>query len=502
MTIFKSIVFVLMMSSFFLKAQNNFNKIDSLSILIKNQNGIEKAESQRILSVLYFRKNIFEQALKHAIESLNYFTENNLDSTAMYVHNTIGFIYERTEQFERAEEHYLIALSRFKKFKVSEGIIMVNINLAILFLNNKDYLKSEKYNLHAIEIAKEIQDTFRLIKTYSNLSYTYFLSNQFDKSIESIDSGLYYVYLCPKNEKYLNRENGLKINLAENYVKLKQYNKTIIILEEILLHKNKLNLNEIRDVYRMYSIVSEKLGFFQRAHSYLKKEMYYSDSLNRAINNESLMELTITNELKYKEQESELELKKNELKLADQKYLSSLLKLGFVALIIIFFVFLVFYLKTIAKNKQLVETNLKMLKNQENILPQIKIKSQKKSFDISEDKKLTLINELNKFFKEDEIFKDDTLTVNSLAKQLNTNRNYLSIVIKEINPDGFLDFVNEYRIRKSWTLLSNPDYFHLTIEHISKQVGFKSQPTFNKAFKKFTGVTPSFYLKEAKNNLK
>lgn len=85
-----------------------------------------------------------------------------------------------------------------------------------------------------------------------------------------------------------------------------------------------------------------------------------------------------------------------------------------------------------------------------------------------------------------------------LAKKLGTNRTYMSMAVNQLNSNGFIDLINELRIMKTCELLADPEYKSYTIQYIANEVGFHSQPTFNKAFKKFTGVTPSFYLKELK----
>jgi AraC-like DNA-binding protein len=482
------------------EAQVDFSEIDSLATVIENQSGIEKAQSQRRLSHAYYTKSIYQQALEHALYALDYYEEHELDSQAISVHTIIGAIYERTKKFERAEEHYVIALKGAKKYNDDVSVLAIYLNLGVLFSNSDQYEKSVQYSYLAIDKSKEIGDTLSLVRIYSNLSWSHFLNDEYAKSITAIDTGLYIVDFCPQTDGYRYREYSLKLNLSENYVKLGRNTEALGLLRELLDNIEIMSLTSAVDIYRLLATVHESNEDYDLALKFYKMEKLFLDSLTKAINNQQLMELTVQNELKYKQQESELLLKKKELKISAQRNKNNILTLGLLSLGIMLFIFINFYFRTRRKNKQLVEANLQMLANQAKKPHQRELKREfKKSTELSEEQKQLILTALNQAFNEEEVFKDENLTVNSLAKSLNTNRNYLTIVVKELEPSGFLDFVNEYRIRKSWTLLSNPEYFSLTIEHISKEVGFKSQPTFNKAFKKFTGVTPSFYLKEVKN---
>ncbi|MGY8932572.1 MAG: helix-turn-helix domain-containing protein [Flavobacteriales bacterium] len=56
-------------------------------------------------------------------------------------------------------------------------------------------------------------------------------------------------------------------------------------------------------------------------------------------------------------------------------------------------------------------------------------------------------------------------------------------------------FINKYRIKDARQMLSNPGNNNLTIEFIAFSVGFESKSSFNNAFKNYTGITPSFYIK-------
>lgn len=58
----------------------------------------------------------------------------------------------------------------------------------------------------------------------------------------------------------------------------------------------------------------------------------------------------------------------------------------------------------------------------------------------------------------------------------------------------FFDFVNSYRIDYAKELLRNSDQMKTyTIEAIAEQCDFNNKVSFNKAFKKITGHTPSHF---------
>jgi AraC-like DNA-binding protein len=82
-----------------------------------------------------------------------------------------------------------------------------------------------------------------------------------------------------------------------------------------------------------------------------------------------------------------------------------------------------------------------------------------------------------------------------LADQLKVSMHHLSQVINEQYGLNFSDFINQYRIEEMKTKLTNTRYHHFKIEQIAFDTGFNSKSTFQAAFKKFTGRTPSEYRK-------
>jgi len=90
-------------------------------------------------------------------------------------------------------------------------------------------------------------------------------------------------------------------------------------------------------------------------------------------------------------------------------------------------------------------------------------------------------------------FRDHDLTLEKLAKKLKTNRSYLSESINGHFGVNFNQWLNQVRIHEAKKMLVDEKYTHYSIEGISQEVGFSSISSFNSAFKKETGLTPSVF---------
>jgi len=62
---------------------------------------------------------------------------------------------------------------------------------------------------------------------------------------------------------------------------------------------------------------------------------------------------------------------------------------------------------------------------------------------------------------------------------------------------NFPDYINKYRVKEAKKLLGDNNFSAYTIVAIGLECGFNSKSTFYYAFKKFTGLTPTAYRKEA-----
>ncbi|MFC2137648.1 helix-turn-helix domain-containing protein [Bacteroidota bacterium] len=95
------------------------------------------------------------------------------------------------------------------------------------------------------------------------------------------------------------------------------------------------------------------------------------------------------------------------------------------------------------------------------------------------------------------LYRNPSLSINDLAEELSVLPKHLSQVINEYFNKNFFDLINDYRIRDAKVQLVNSMVTKKTVLEILYDIGFNSKSSFNKAFRKNTGITPTEYRKNA-----
>lgn len=90
-------------------------------------------------------------------------------------------------------------------------------------------------------------------------------------------------------------------------------------------------------------------------------------------------------------------------------------------------------------------------------------------------------------------FRDNELSLGKLASQCGLTTHQASAAINQCSGRNFYDWVNDYRIRAAQDALRSSD---TSVAQICYDVGFNSKSTFNTAFRRLSGVTPSEYRRQ------
>ena len=99
----------------------------------------------------------------------------------------------------------------------------------------------------------------------------------------------------------------------------------------------------------------------------------------------------------------------------------------------------------------------------------------------------------------EKLYQNPELTLKELAEKLFSNTAVISKAVNQGFKMNFNDFVNQYRIEAVKILFEKGEHKKQTLLAIAFESGFNSKTTFNRAFKKHTGLSPKEYLLK-KNN--
>ncbi|MNI68984.1 HTH-type transcriptional regulator YesS [compost metagenome] len=86
----------------------------------------------------------------------------------------------------------------------------------------------------------------------------------------------------------------------------------------------------------------------------------------------------------------------------------------------------------------------------------------------------------------------DEIYLDTLADKLKISSGYLSTYFKEKTGINVVEYINETRVRKATDLLVESQ---LKIQDVAEAVGYRNITSFNRMFKKYTGLNPSDYRK-------
>ena len=102
---------------------------------------------------------------------------------------------------------------------------------------------------------------------------------------------------------------------------------------------------------------------------------------------------------------------------------------------------------------------------------------------------------LLQYMVSDRPYTDSNLTLVKLAGQLDISENKLSQVINTRSQNNFFEFVNRYRVELLIEKMKSGEHKSRTLLGLAFDSGFNSKASFNRSFKRITGLTPSDYLK-------
>lgn len=182
-------------------------------------------------------------------------------------------------------------------------------------------------------------------------------------------------------------------------------------------------------------------------------------------------------------------LLKNVFRFSDYPNISNGLKMG---LLVFGLVIIFWYLYKALNNPGLFRTIDSKLKLVKDI-----ISEEKNSEQLAIDEKgyNGVLLKLKDYMREEKPFLNPSLTIQDISHAIDIPVRDLSLLINHKLEQHFYDFVNTYRVEEAMNILKDTTKSKVTISEILYEVGFNSKSSFNTAFKKHSGNTPTTYRK-------
>lgn len=188
-------------------------------------------------------------------------------------------------------------------------------------------------------------------------------------------------------------------------------------------------------------------------------------------------------------------LVKNIFKFTQYRAVSEELKAG---LLVFELVIIFWYLYKALNNPSLFRNIDSKLKLVEDIISEEKNSEQSA---VNEKEYNEDLLKLKHYMAEEKPFLNPSLTIQDVAAAIEIPVRELSVLINHKLDQHFYDFVNTYRIENAMGILKDTTKNKVTILEILYDVGFNSKSSFNTAFKKHSGNTPTSYRKNLQNSI-
>ncbi len=466
------------------------DSIVTLTKSLKNEKYPAQGYLQKGIQLYYLAR--YSEALENYVLANTYFTKNNDVYHNVKVKHYIGLLKNAAHNDQEALKIFQKNLLFFEK--EDNKIKFNNQYLKSLFALADSYNGNDKLDSSLVISSIGIKESFKSkddLYPYFLISFgaTKTLKEEYLIAIDSLIKGVKFI----KNKKKSLCDSYLIISLA--YEKTDNIDLAIKYLEKV----DSIYEKEPQVIFQAKEANETKFRLYKTTNDYKEKirivdRLLHIDSILK-LNYEDLGKQIVEQyEIPNLLSEKQRQILKLEQKSKTRKTIFSVLIFLFIVIAILsFFIFR----KNVVYKKRfeylLKEPNSK----QEDASKEDLIDTKNvNSFDLSEDLVKTILNKLDNYEKNNK-FLSKKITLNSLAKEFDTNSSYLSKVINYTKGVNFANYLNNLKIDYAINKLKVDKQFRsYTIKAIAEDVGFSNAQSFTNAFYRRTNLYPSYFIKK------
>nr|WP_321453252.1 AraC family transcriptional regulator [uncultured Carboxylicivirga sp.] len=455
------------------------------SILATYQITEERDSYQYLLGVGYRRRSYFPEAYEHLTQSMILCKKNGNMHCLLNVYINICRIYRKEKRFEEAlkwQQKYMELCqqvhSPIQQRKSYEG-------MGIIYAEMKKWDKAKTYFQKAVDYARSIHHSESLAVALTNFGNFYRLQGDYNNAINYYKEA--YNYKLKDNAQNLSLIRCIN-SLGKAYME----NNNSVMAKKYL--NMALNLSDSLESVYWKSIINKsffnlykKEKNYPEAIKYITSYLTLKNEVDQRNASDKLEKLLVRYETQEKDhtiaiQKQEIKIKRN-----------TIIGISMIMLLLISLSVLIIVNKKIRSRaiqsiyKQHLETQ-----QRQNLINSLLKEKSAQPINSTENR---LMATLLKLLDDDQIFRQKELTLDIMAKRLNTNITYVSQLINKEFECNFNTLINRYRIDYCKKKITESKDENVLMKQIGFEAGFSSQSTFYNAFKNEVGITPTQFRK-------
>ncbi|MFZ4927975.1 helix-turn-helix domain-containing protein [Chryseobacterium sp. Mn2064] len=480
-----------------LNSKNGLTYADSLIKITQKVNTKEyPAKAYIIKGILLNNEFKYKDALNQYIKAQSLSKNKNSDQF-YYIKKLVGILKTATDENDEALPLFL-EYYQYQKGKMQTNDKDIKSYIGSIFSvsnsysKNKKYKESKLYNKIGIAECEKYND-------YSQ--YVYFIMSEGIAEYYLKNYAIAYADLKGIEKDLLKNKDYANLSILYYYLgkinyELNKENVAIqyFIKSDSLSFKSNDFVPIVRDQYGILIDYYKKTGDEKKQLKFINK-LFYADSI---INNSKQY---LSKEI-YKKYDTPILLEDKERIISDLNNKNSILYWFLGSGILVIFSLIYVYKKRIKEYQK--QADLLIKKSTSSIISSVpssetkklKISLEEKTKGLLPDDKLQDLKTKLEQFEKSKKFLRKNITIDSLAKDLGTNRDYLSKSVNELKGKNFSQYLNEVRINYIiQELKDNEKLRKHTILSIANDIGYNNSESFANAVKKITGTLPSYYIK-------
>lgn len=390
----------------------------------------------------------------------------NLVSSMTNAHDTTGLKY--------ALEGYQLAKTYGKPYNLP--VPLTNIILQLKF--RKRYAEAEQW----IDSLRQITSPAFMSVTVNTLQADLCrVTNKLEKANQYIDLAIATADTA-KMLQPMEKENAYlgKANILCLQGRGEESNRWVAKVEE-LSRQTGFSVPQA-DIARIYAVNHENLGNYQKALEYRNRQI---EILNDNTNSDRI-KIQKAKEVALNIAQKDIEIEHHRTHAQMMEWLFS----GATVFIVLLIGLCAYIYNMYRKQHRLMEVVVERSKPQE--------PAEEKQEQTADSKHAELFSRIKYELDDNKMFLDPTLTRESLAKHLGTNRTYITEAVTQMTGMNFPQYVNRLRINEAERQLRDKGTNVTNFARFGESLGFVSLNAFRTAFKQQTGMTPSAYREIAK----